>query len=202
MVFLALGILLYGLKATDRITLPVLVFLVTAAVHFSEFPWEKPFRTWGWRHGAGVLFVGVLAFLSFQELLDYRGQNLQRREVERRFDERLKTMESLGDRLIVLWDFPLEAINAFDDLERFRPLHIFLMSSSQRSPAQAGLLRKYGLEDFGKGMVDNPRVLLNCSPEQGAHLAVYLEENRGLRIKPRKVYDCEFFKVFELRKAR
>jgi hypothetical protein len=104
--------------------------------------------------------------------------------------------------LIVLWDLPLEALDAFDDLERFRPFHLFLMSSSQRSPAQAGLLKDYGLEDFGKGMVDNPRVLLNCSAEQGAHLAVYLAENRGIRVRAEKAYDGGFFKVFSLRSAR
>ncbi|HVZ79778.1 MAG TPA: hypothetical protein VHE12_03145 [bacterium] len=201
-VFLALAVLLYWLKATDRVTLPVLVFLVSAAVHFAEFPAKGGVKAWGWRHRLGALFMIGLAFLSVRELLDFRVQNLQRRSVEARFDESLKGMESLGDRLIVLWDFPLEAVNAFDDLERFRPFHLFLMSSSQRSPAQAGLLKEYGLEDFGKGLVDNPRVLLNCSPEEGVHLAVYLQERYGLKVRAVKAYDGGYFKVFSLRSVR
>lgn len=194
-VILLLGLLLYGLKATDRVTLPVLAFLVTTAVHFAQFPSGGRLDR---RSALGLFLLACLGFNSFQEIRSYHSQNLERRGIEAKFGDRLQAMKPLGDRLIVHWDMPLEVFNAFDDLERFRPFHFFLMSSSQRSPAQADLLKEYGLEEFGKGLVDNPRVLVNCSAEQGAHLAVYLQEKYGIRVHPQKVYECEYFKVFAL----
>jgi hypothetical protein len=197
MVIFILALLLYWLKATDRVTLPILTSLIVFAVRFAEFPMIR--SGWSpWKVTAGFLALLVLASMTFQEVRSYRVQNLTRQGAEVRFDQSLRDLGSFKGQLIILWDFPLECANAFDDLERFRPLHIFLMSASQRSPVQAGLIKDYGLEDFGKGMVDNPRVLLNCSGEEGAHLAVYLQENKGIKVRPQKVYECEFFKVFAL----
>lgn len=200
---LVLLFLLYFMKATDRVTLPILAFLVHLAVHHSSrLPFgegkRKFFLTERVRAWAGILLLAGAFFSTYPLLREQHAGNLERRRIESGMEKALDGLKPGTDRLYVMWDFPFELFNAFDDPERYRPYRLFVTSYFQRSPLVMETLREFGVKDLFRDMVDNPRIFLNCSREQGVLLHTYLQERYRLDIRAEKEFDGGFFKVYSI----
>ena len=114
----------------------------------------------------------------------------------------LEEMKPRADQLYVMWDFPWELLSAFDDFEWLRPLRIFEANFSQRCPAAMGTLSEFGIADLPRDMVNNPRVFLSCSQEEGIHYHVFMEENYRMNIHAEPVFECGPSKVYSIRSGK
>ena len=202
-IFLLFIPLVYAFKATDRVTLPLLVFwmqsslVLAGAGPFSvggRSPWSRP-------KVRSLLLAGALVLVAFPWAEQSRSDK-QMRVAEGNMRACLDAMAPLKDRLWVLWDFPLEYFGAFDDLERFRPYRFVVCSALQRSPLMEEGLSQWGLRDPFLDAVDDPRVLVFCDGEQGGHYHDYLWENRKKRIVARKDFQFGDLKAFSIHSAR
>lgn len=194
--------LLYFLKATDRLTLPLLAFLINLAVFYAQVPSfqlsaRRPRKeillAWG-----GIALLGGGGLLAVPALVSNHAENLERRKIEARVREDLRLLNPTDRQLYDMWDFPFELIGAFDDLECFRPFHLFTHFAIQRSPATLETLQKFGVGDILRDAVDNPNILVICNQEQGRHYYVYMRERYGRTIFAQKVLDGGVFKVFTI----
>jgi hypothetical protein len=194
--------LIYFMKATDRVTLPLLAYLMNLAIYGAEPPFSK-----GGRKGstpgvflpwARAALLGGAFLLAFPNLENYYLQNLEKQRVEYRLKSCLQQLRPSDKQLYIMLEFPFEAFNAFDDFECFQPFRIFFASAMERCPAQMETLENFKIEDPFKEAVDNPNILMICTTEEGLHYHTYMLEHFRKNVFARRVFDGGYFKVFTL----
>ncbi len=188
--------MIYLLRAPDRVNLPLLLFLVNGAlIEARSFGFQGKTRLFS--VVKFLLLAGL--FLSALPLLrDYYRQDQQRLASQAVLHDYLKEARPQPGTLYEIYQFPFEALGAFDDLECFRPYHPFLAVFCQTSPASLKGLENFGVKEPLRDSVNNPRVLWMCSAEQGAHYARYLRENFHQEIRPQLVFRCGAFQLFSI----
>lgn len=204
-VILVLLVLIYGFRAPDRVTLPILVFLMNLAVFYAEQffdPIAGPgfggrCRSWAWR-----TLVPLALALSLGSPWDYHLQSIEKTKAEKEMRTFVEQLGPRDNQLYVVWNFPFELIGAFDDFEIFRRFHMDGLNFSQVCPTQLDTLRRFRLEDPFRDAVDRKDVFLVCTTEQGLRYHEYLEENYRLHIYARPVFECGYFKVFSIHSGK
>jgi len=196
--------LVYFLGSRDRVTLPILIFMMNAAILLSDPSKEKiKSSTTSPRNGLLRIALAVLILLCPLTLYSYFKSwtgNQDQQRIEGYLDGWLKKLAPQNDQLYVTWDssFPYEAFNAFDNFDLFRTFHVFTLAVYERSPNAQRMLDRFGLKDLLPDLVDNPNVFLICWPKEGEMYRQYMREKHHREIYPEKTFDCPFFKVFRI----
>ncbi len=194
--------LIYFMKATDRVTLPLLAYLMNLAIYYAERPSTgdlgggsilERFLPW-----SKIILLCVAFAAAFPEVKDYYLQNLQNQKTENQVKVCLKQLHPSEKQLYIMLQFPFEIFNAFDDLECLRPFRIFFASVNERSPTSIKVLDEFKIKDVFRDAVDNPNIFMICNREEGLHYYAYLKENYHINIYAQKIYDCGYFKVFSI----
>jgi hypothetical protein len=194
MVFLGL---IYFYRAPDRVTLPITAFLVMLSIFFAKNPMEHPMdKNWLSRFKMTIL-LAVFVF-SLSSPWAYCRQNLTRRLSQDGFHNYLNMVKPKDNQLYEVWRFPFEDFGVFDDLECLKSFHLFVLAFCQTSPSSLKGLERFGVHEPLRDAVDNPNVLLLCSPEQGAHYYQYMKENYHQAIYAVPVFKCEYFEIFSI----
>jgi hypothetical protein len=194
LVFLAL---IYFYRAPERVTLPILAFLVMLSMFYAENPFENP--TGGpWVSRLKVLVLLFVFALSLSSPWDYYRQNGGKRMAQDQLRDFLNQVKPNDHQLYEVWYFPFEELGAFDSLECLRPFHLFLTSFCQTSPASLRGLERFGVREPLRDAVDNPNVLFVCSTEEGLHYYQYMKETYHRTIYAVPVFKCVHFEVFSI----
>ena len=204
-VLLLLLALIYGFRAPDRVTLPILVYLLHLTLYFARLSGDtggrqRPLSLNRFRIWAVLASVFFLFSLDFPR--DYYLQNIERQKEERELLAQIRTLGPRDNQLYIVWDFPFEWIGAFNDLECFRGFHLYGLNFSQTCPAAREILKPFQVGDPFRDLVDNPRLFLVCSPEKGGPYHDYLKENYGLEMTARREFTCDYFKVFSVHSSQ
>ncbi|HUO58336.1 MAG TPA: hypothetical protein VMV05_09215, partial [bacterium] len=196
-----LWFLIYVLRAPDRLTLPLEASVMGCYLLNSRTPFSPDHGPVGLNFYVRMIRFLALVFLFLAPFSAWEDQmpiQHRFREAEKRMHESIRRLSPKDDQLFVTWSFPYEAIGAFDDLECFRHFHVFPTTFFQTCPATMELAGEFGVHNPFRDVVDNPRVFLNCSQEEGLHFHDYLAENYGLDAGARKIFDCELFKIYAI----
>lgn len=201
-IMLIFSLLLIYMKAIDRVTLPLLAYLINLIVLYAEPPvllakGQGSFARYALdRSRLLLLILGFVCIYPAARL--YYRQNQERRAVEANVRECLKELKPMPQQLYVMWGFQFELFRVFDNYDCFKPIHMFATSFIQRSPIYDRTLKGLASKNIFLDMVDNPNILMICNPQQGAHYHDYIKENFHKEIYARKVYECPYFKVFTI----
>jgi hypothetical protein len=194
--------LIYFMKATDRVTLPLLAYLMNLAIFYAERPFSTDAQTGStlsrflpWPRI--ILLCAAFAFV-FPQLKNYYLQDLEKQKLENQMKVCLKQLHPSEKQLYVMLQFPFEVFNVFDDFECLRPFRIFFSSVNERCPAAMNILKEFKVKDVFRDAVDNPNIFMICNQEEGLHYYTYLKENFHMTIYARKILDCGFLKVFSI----
>ena len=204
--FLVLAFLMAYEKLPERVFLPALFFLVILCVFYAVPKWKtafpghpKPvFPAWA----AAGLAVLLLLFTAYFLQKEYFRNN---RWV--RCEELMKTcmegLHSKDDQLYAVSEsaFPFEFNAAFDDFEMYRHVNVVPLTWFQRSPTTRAMMDRFGVKDLLKDMADNPKIFIVCSDEEADHYRTHLREKYSLETVFEIVYQCAFFKVYQVHKA-
>jgi hypothetical protein len=179
------------------VTLPITAFLVMLSVFYAE---QLP----SFKNGESLLSFFKIATLliafcfSLLAPCFYYQDNLGKRLAQDQLHSFLRMVKPQDSQLYVVWGFPLEELGVFDDLECLRPFHLFLTSFCQTSPASLRGLERFDVREPLRDAVDNPKVLLVCSTEQGIHYYQYMKENYHHEIYAELLFKCVHFKIFSI----
>jgi hypothetical protein len=201
-IVLLLIFLIYFLKATDRVTLPLLAYLMNLAIYYAEKPFlregKKSFTLGYFLRWAPFIPLCAALVFVFPNLENYYFQNQAKQKVESQMKICLKQLHPTDQQLFIMWEFPFELINAFDDFECLRPIRMFTTSTMQRCPATRETLEKFKIKNVFRDAVDNPNIFMICNQEEGLHYHKYLEENYHIGVYAQKVFDCGYFRAFSI----
>jgi hypothetical protein len=207
-VYLMFFLLIIFMKVRDYIAVPMMVYLVRLALLYAQKPVFDFRKKWlPVNLFPAVKLLGVIVGLIFVYPCAsfYHEQNLEKQKKENQLRVYMQDMARSDKSLYILWAFPFEWINVFDNCECYRPFHmIFAGTYVQRSPALEENLIKLGIKDRNVFLaaIDNPNVILVCDQEEGYHFYKYLEENFHKSAYPKKVFDCPYFKAFTIQSKR
>jgi hypothetical protein len=196
-VLLVFLVLIYFYRAPDRVTLPIMAFLVMGAIFLSEKPLVNQRDGFGLSQVKVIILLVVFIF-SLSVPWGYYRENLGKRLSQEQLHTFLAMVKPKDDQLYEVWSFPFEELSVFDNLECLKPFHLFLTSFCQTSPASLRGLERFGVREPLRDAVDNPRVLLVCSPEEGAHYYQYMKENYHQTIYAVPLFKCIHFEVFTI----
>lgn len=203
-VLAVLALLVYCLRAPDRVILPLLTIPMIAAIYFigtaSPDQPRKTERNPRTLVRIGLVFLGLFFILGLHSYYRSYLANRQAQARERQLDGCLAALNPRPDDLYVTWDssFPYEDFNIFDNFEIFRKFRVFTLAVYQRSPNAQKMLDHFGIRHLLRDMVDNPHVFLICWPREGILYHQYMVEKYHMEIYPEKTFQCPFFRVFRI----
>lgn len=207
-VLLSVALLACFAKASERIVLPAFAFLAGLALYSAVAPGKAvPGRKkggWTFREKTGLALLGLLVVLAVPHLARYFAVDSHFKERERLLSEVVSALHPQDDQLYVVWNsrFPYEKISAFDSFEEFRTFHILSLASFQRMPLAQAMLDRFGVKNPLREMVENPRLLMVSSDEEGELSRQYLKEKFGLETRREEVFFSPFFNVDRIRSMR
>jgi len=199
-VLAVLALMVYAARAPDRVVVPLLALPLMTALYFAGAPTPRPkgpkpkFPVW-----IGSVFLALLVILSLRTCAQLHFLNQHAQWGEGLLKQCMAQWNPPEDQLCVMWTFPYEDFNALDDLSAFRRLRLFELAVYQRSPNAQKMLDHFGIKDLFREMVDNPRVLLVCTPEECGYYRQYMREKYGLETVMEETFKCPFFQVFRVR---
>jgi hypothetical protein len=192
------------MRVPPRVYLPLISFLVNIVLYLAVppkglFEFKKQnLQSWISKTGTLLLGVAVLSLIPICRHYDQYDKALKNDEMN--LHASLKQLDPRRDQLYVIWNisFPYKAISALDNLDFFNSFPVVSLSWFQHSPFTRQMLDRFGVKNLLRDMVDNPRVFLVCSPEEGGLYGRYMEENYGMTIQAKKVFKCYEYEVYRI----
>lgn len=196
---------LWSMKIPERVFLPCLFLgncLVLGVVApRRRDPQERTDRRfWGGFHWAAASLILLVLGSGWVLTLQYSKNRFWiARETElKRIMEQLKPQE---DQLFITWTtvYPYQEIGAFEDRRFLEHFNLLAMTWFEWTPTSQATLEQFGIKDFSRDIVDNPRVRLICSPEQFSLYQTHMMEKYHLRVVPQVLFMSDQFPVIAIR---
>ncbi len=202
-VFLVLLFLMLYLKIPERIALPSILFLMYGAVFFAvsktkNIPGQKREFSWSWT--AGVVLLILLSLYSINFIQKEYAKNRQWTKYEQNFKYAMDSFHPQDDQLYTLWDsaFPYEIIGTFDNYDMFQHFNIITLAWFQRSPTTQAMMNRFGVKDLFHDLVDNPHLLLVCTPYEMEMYKTHMREKYNMEVGFEKTFESPFFSAYKI----
>jgi hypothetical protein len=99
-------------------------------------------------------------------------------------------------------DFPYEKIGAFDDDEFLQHFHVISLAWFQRSPTSQDMMNRFGLKDFSKDIINNPKIFLICNLYKLKLFGLHMREKYNMVITAECVFHSDQFDVFSIHSSK